>query len=135
MASKQPAWPFKKESCLEWKGLLDKDGYGRVKVDGESKRIHRAFYGAWFGVALKDSDVLLHSCDNPQCFSPHHLTVGTQKENVADMDKKGRRVNASSNITVCPHGHEYTKQNTLVYKDGKRRCRICRDNAKRKHNG
>jgi hypothetical protein len=135
VADKLSNWTHTRQSCLEWKGLLDKDGYGRVKVDGESKRIHRAFYEAWFAVALKDSDVLLHSCDNPQCFNPHHLTVGTQKENVADMDKKGRRVNASSSITVCPHGHPYTKENTLVYRDGKRRCKTCRDNAKRTNNG
>jgi len=29
--------------------------------------------------------------------------------------------------THCPHGHEYTPENTLVYpSDGRRRCRACR---------
>jgi hypothetical protein len=30
--------------------------------------------------------------------------------------------------THCPHGHEYTPQNTIVYpSDGRRRCRTCRE--------
>ncbi len=29
--------------------------------------------------------------------------------------------------THCPHGHEYTPENTIVYpSDGRRRCRTCR---------
>lgn len=29
--------------------------------------------------------------------------------------------------THCPHGHEYTPENTVVYtSDGRRRCRVCR---------
>lgn len=29
--------------------------------------------------------------------------------------------------THCPHGHEYTEENTIVYpSDGRRRCRACR---------
>ncbi len=29
--------------------------------------------------------------------------------------------------THCPHGHEYTAENTIVYSsDGRRRCRTCR---------
>lgn len=30
--------------------------------------------------------------------------------------------------THCPHGHEYTLENTIVYpSDGRRRCRTCRE--------
>lgn len=119
-------WPFKRESCLEWNGLLDKDGYGRVKKDGEGKRAHRTIFEIWFGRTLTPEQVLLHACDNPKCFNPFHLSIGSQAENVADMDAKGRRVSASSLVTHCPKGHEYTKENTVVYRDGKRRCKTCR---------
>lgn len=125
-------WPYQRESCLEWQGLLDKDGYGRVKVDGNTKRAHRAFFEIWNGCTLKEQDVLLHSCDNPKCFNPAHLTVGTQSDNIADMDAKGRRVSANASVTHCPYGHEYTKENTIMYKDGKRRCRTCRNESKRR---
>jgi hypothetical protein len=28
--------------------------------------------------------------------------------------------------THCPQGHEYTRENTYVFADGRRRCRWCR---------
>lgn len=124
-------WPYKRKSCLEWRGLLDEDGYGRVKVNNTDTRAHRAMFELWYGEKLLPSDVLLHSCDNPRCFSPYHLTKGTQAENVKDMDAKGRRVAAKSLVTHCPHGHKYTKANTITYKDGKRRCKTCMSKRKR----
>jgi formylmethanofuran dehydrogenase subunit E len=132
---KKPMWPFKRRSCLEWKGLLDEDGYGRVKVNNTDTRVHRAFFSLWYGVKLEPSDVLLHECDNPRCFNPFHLRKGTQAENIRDMDEKGRRVSSGSLVTHCPQGHEYTVENTKVYKDGKRRCVTCAKQRNRKPNG
>lgn len=129
MLSKEKSkWPYQRASCLEWRGALDKDGYGRGEsslVKGTS-RAHRVFYCLFFGKDSLPQDVVLaHSCDNPKCFNPFHLREATQYENVKDMDEKGRRVNASSYVTHCPQGHPYDDYNTLIWADGKRRCRIC----------
>lgn len=123
-------WPYTRVSCLEWAGLTDDDGYGRVKIGGSDTRAHRAIFELWYGVSLSAEQVILHACDNPKCFNPYHLSVGTQRDNVRDMDAKGRRVSGNALKTTCPHGHEYTPENTVVYKDGKRRCKACRDKVK-----
>lgn len=75
-------WPFNRNWC----------NYGLVWVDGKRIRAHRQAQKLTdpnFDESLKS----LHRCDNPPCFNPRHLFQGTQSDNMADMDKKGRRVN------------------------------------------
>lgn len=75
--------------CLVWTGERDKDGYGRIRIDGRRIAAHRVAYETWVGPIFKGG-VILHTCDNPPCINPEHLRVGTQKENVRDMLQKGR---------------------------------------------
>lgn len=59
-------------------------GYRHVRVDGVLQRAHRAVVGA------KSGDIVLHTCDVPSCCNPAHLTIGTQADNMLDMQTKGR---------------------------------------------
>jgi hypothetical protein len=40
---------------------------------------------------IPGNQMLLHSCDNPKCVNPAHLSPGTAQDNNEDMIRKGRR--------------------------------------------
>lgn len=43
---------------------------------------------------------VLHSCDNPRCINPHHLSVGTHEENMRQKAERGRA--SPSNVVARP---------------------------------
>ncbi|QKY78955.1 HNH endonuclease [Arthrobacter phage Jinkies] len=80
-------------ACWEWKGMLDKKGYGRANVGQQKTRAaHRAAYEVWNGEL--DPDLMVcHSCDNPPCINPAHLFPGDQFVNMGDAKAKRRNAN------------------------------------------
>lgn len=87
--------------CLVYTGPLNADGYGQLGhfVFG-SQLAHRLAWLLAFG-AIPDGLLVLHRCDNPPCCLPAHLWLGTDADNTADMDAKGRRVVPAS---IYMHG-------------------------------
>lgn len=75
--------------CHIWQGCIDSWGYGRIYVPGFGNGyVHRVAL-ALDGVDVDAHEVVRHRCNNPACCNKHHLSAGTQKENVADMWKAG----------------------------------------------
>lgn len=68
---------------------------GRYGVLGRGRRgegmvyAHRLSFEMAGGVLLEGQDVM-HSCDNPLCVNPAHLTAGTRTDNMQDAKAKGR---------------------------------------------
>jgi hypothetical protein len=77
-------------SCLNWLGALHRTGYPACTKYGlfQSQALHREVFRLAQGYY---PPVVMHTCDNPKCINPEHLLPGTPKENVSDMDAKGRR--------------------------------------------
>ena len=82
-------WSVTSKGCWEWSGKRDKDGYGCIKRQNKDHRAHRVAYTTWVG-PIPTGLQLRHRCDNPPCINPDHLEPGTAKQNVADMNQRGR---------------------------------------------
>ena len=73
-------WPWMKGTKL---------GYGEVKIDGRPQLAHRVALSLVIG-RIPSGAVVMHSCDNPVCCNPMHLSAGTHLDNVKDRVVKNR---------------------------------------------
>lgn len=75
--------------CWPFRGARTARGYGKLGEDGRTLLAHRVMY-AWAHHPIGRNDVVMHTCDNPACCNPAHLTVGSLSDNTQDMIAKGR---------------------------------------------
>lgn len=79
------------DACWPWIAGCSPRGYGRVYQGGRGFQAHRIAWIYTNGPIAAGMSVC-HTCDNPPCCNPSHLWLGTQAENNADRDAKGRQV-------------------------------------------
>ena len=72
------------DQCWEWKAAKDEYGYGRVRVVNHVSKATRVAWILHNKEPIPGNMLVLHSCDNPGCVNPHHLRLGTHKQNTAD---------------------------------------------------
>lgn len=85
------------EDCWPWTAATNEHGYGVMRPEGQRSgptvKAHRVSL-MLAGVDI-DGLVIRHSCDNPPCVNPSHLSVGTKADNSADMVERGRSARGS----------------------------------------
>ena len=87
---KKVAIPDDLGGCWEWTAGKDPGGYGRIQCPSAGSLLaHRASYELHYG-PIPPGMVIMHSCDNPGCENPAHLSAGTQALNCKDRGEKGR---------------------------------------------
>lgn len=79
--------------CWLWynKDFSELRAYGGIVVNGERLRAHVLSYRIYIG-DIAPKLCICHKCDNPYCVNPFHLFIGTTKENLQDMSRKGRKL-------------------------------------------
>lgn len=73
--------------CWEWTGVTSPWGYGKFG----NNTAHRVMFEHHNG-PIPSGLLICHHCDNPPCCNPAHLFLGTPKDNMQDMVRKGRNV-------------------------------------------
>lgn len=103
-----------KNSCWNWKGYINPSGYGEFFCSKKNKHIraHRLSYSLFKG-EIPEGMFVCHTCDNPSCVNPDHLWVGTPKDNVQDMIKKGRGSKPPLHREEDQHKSKLTKKDVL----------------------
>ena len=123
-------------NCVNWTGAL-RAGYAAINVDGHLYSGHRII-AVMFGLMPGDSPLYIdHTCMNKRCINPEHLNAVTHAENNKRAWKRGEYqitgfALTNKNKTHCPHGHEYTADNTYLKPNtAMRSCRTCLKARKR----
>lgn len=90
----------KTDTCWLWTGCVYRNGVAQTRYGGKTRAAYHVAYFFTYGNCPVWEDaanangprgkVMMHSCDNGLCVNPAHLSIGTQKENLHDMYRKGR---------------------------------------------
>lgn len=140
LAAQKPA----SNGCILWTGTINPvSGYGTLSIDHAHHYAHRFSYAHYVG-PIPDGMHIDHVCHNQdltciddskclhrRCVNPDHLEAVTPKDNItrSHLSRAGR----NSRKTHCKRGHEFTPENTLIYRDGRRECRNCRNRKQREY--
>lgn len=79
----------RQDGCWEWNAARFSKGYGQFTIGEYNHRAHRVSHWNFNGSFDETLDVM-HSCDNPWCVNPEHLSHGTNQDNRDDSISKIR---------------------------------------------
>jgi HNH endonuclease len=118
-----------RSGCWNYTGHKIQQGYGVMMFHQKEQLVHRISAALYLGYKFDSGLDVLHRCDNPSCFNPKHLFIGTHRENMLDMKAKGRH--GILKMVRCRKGHPFSGENLRIDRRGHRICRACKRDTKR----
>ena len=88
------------EECWEWTRYSNARGYGKFRLNDKSVFAHRVAWEMSNGT-IPNGLCVCHTCDNPSCCNPAHLSLGTPKDNMCDARDKGRMSKLAESDVLC----------------------------------
>lgn len=121
--------------CWEWTGYRMVNGHGQIRRSALSSSailVHRYVWSELFGPI---PDCVCHHCDNPPCVRPTHLWLGTHRDNMDDMLRKGRNTPMPKRWDGihCAKGHRIMDNPYYDPRTGARRCKTCMNEKGRRY--
>jgi|SRR5882757_3578073 len=103
-----------KTGCWNWMGGKNSYGYGETTYKGKPRVASRLSAHLWLGMDIEDPRNVCHKCDNPACFNPKYLFIGTDSDNMQDCVRKGRFATRFGKVDPLFYrcGHSKTEENT-----------------------
>lgn len=121
-----------KTQCWEWQRAKDKDGYGKLRVNGVAVYAHRYYYEQKYG-PIPEGLTIDHLCRNRACVNPEHMECVDIRENIL-RGQGHAAINARK--THCIRRHPFDESNTYITKAGSRECRKChKERMKKRRKG
>lgn len=74
------------DECWEWKGCVNNQGYGIVKIKKQCIYVHRLSFFLFRNDTL-ENETVDHLCRNTTCCNPSHLEKISHSENVSRGNK------------------------------------------------
>ena len=120
--------PEPNSGCWLWEAGCSRSGYGYISQARKMRQAHVVAYELFVG-RVPEGKELDHLCGVRCCVNPAHLEPVTHRENL----RRGKTLIALNNAKrTCCNGHEFTAENTYVWTDESRQCRICARQRKAK---
>lgn len=118
--------------CWLWTASLSSVGYGAFGIGGRKTNkvylAHRVAYELIVGT-IPDGLQIDHICMVRCCVNPDHMEPVTQRENIL----RGNGMSARhARQTHCKRGHEFNDENSEIDSLGRRVCKVCRRQVRRK---
>lgn len=86
------------DECWPWTAYCNKKGYGILSYQGRAVMARRVGWMLINGEYPPANMHICHTCDNPPCMNPKHWFLGTNADNVADRQSKGRQAKGIANV-------------------------------------